>query len=54
MSLELLILFAIAMLAAALGQLGIAGAAAANAVCAVSLAIFLVALPLRGVRKPVV
>ncbi|MCC7425170.1 MAG: hypothetical protein IT428_33285 [Planctomycetaceae bacterium] len=54
MSVELLFLFAFAMLAAVLGQVGVAGVALANMVCIVTLALFFVAVRVRGVRKPVV
>lgn len=54
MSVDMLLMFAVAMLALVLGQLGVAGAAFANIVCAVSLAVFFFAARLRGIRKPVV
>lgn len=54
MSIQLLSLFAVAMLAAVLGKLAVGTAGMANLVCLCGLMLFAILTRIQGIRKPVV
>ncbi len=54
MSLEMLVMFAVAMLAASLGRLGVGFSTAADVLCLLLLGVLALMVRYSGLRKPVV